>query len=518
VELRTLSDTLIKNVTEQADDVAVRLREHALTWADLDQRSSQMASALTAAGVAAGDRVAFIDKNSVEFFEMAFGAAKIGAVPVPVNWRLAAPEMAYIINDAGAVVVFIHSDFAEHLAAMRGELTSVDHIVVMGEAGDDEAYEDWLAAHAADGFERHDADPHDVALQLYTSGTTGHPKGAQLTHYNATSLIEVASDWGMNDKSVSLAAMPLFHIGGSGWALFGMAMGAETVLLREADLEQLLSDISTYGITHAFLVPAVLQFLQIMPLDGIDLSSMELIVYGASPITEEVLVGSMTMFGCEYMQVYGLTETCGAVTMLPPEDHQPGGDLAELLRAAGKPMRGVELRIVDPETGDDAADGDVGEVWIKSPTNMAGYWNLPEASAEALPGGGWFRSGDAGYMKNGYLFLHDRVKDMIISGGENIYPAEIENVLMGHDEVADVAVIGVPSDKWGETPKAIVVVAADTTPTAEELIEFCRTQLARFKCPTSVDFVDSIPRNPTGKILKRELRAPFWEGRERAVN
>lgn len=525
--IEVVSDIVSENAASQPDAVALRLDGASLTWTELDARAASAASSLAASGISSGDRVGLIDKNGFEYFELLFGCARLGAVLVAVNWRLAAPEMAYILNDAEAKVAVVHSDFNPHLADFRGDLAHTNHIVVIGESDGDQSYEDWLAATPGDVPVVRPASS-DVAFQLYTSGTTGHPKGALLTHDNMMALHEVAAGWGIEFDSVSLAAMPLFHIGGSGWALFGMAMGAETVLLREADPGALLQFINDHKITHAFLVPAVLQFLQIMPREGIDLSSMELIVYGASPITEEVLVGSMAMFdGCDFMQVYGLTETTGAVTMLAPEDHRADAEvLAKLLRAAGKAMPGVELRIVDTDAlaGVDMAnppalpDGEVGEIWIKSPANMAGYWKLAEASEESLPGGNWFRSGDAGYLDDGYLYLHDRVKDMIISGGENVYPAEIENALMKHECVADCAVIGVPSDKWGETPKAIVVCSPDTSPEANELIEHCRALLARFKCPSSVDFVDSIPRNPTGKVLKKDLRAPYWEGRDRAVN
>jgi long-chain acyl-CoA synthetase len=296
-----------------------------------------------------------------------------------------------------------------------------------------------------------------------------------------------------------------------------MAKQARTVLMRELDPVAMTKLIEAEGITHAFLVPAVLQFLLLVPTDDVDLSSMKLIAYGASPISEEVLVASMQQFGCDFVQVYGLTETSGAVTQLDPEDHDPGGDRAHLLRSAGRPMPGVELKIVDPDTGETLPDGTVGEVWIRTDQNMLGYWKLPDATAEALPGEGWFRSGDAGYLADGFLFIHDRVKDMIVSGGENIYPAEIENILMSHPAVADVAVIGIPSEQWGESPHAVVVAAADAEPDADDLLAYARERLAGFKVPRSVEFVEAIPRNPSGKMLKRELRAPYWEGRDRNV-
>jgi acyl-CoA synthetase (AMP-forming)/AMP-acid ligase II len=267
------------------------------------------------------------------------------------------------------------------------------------------------------------------------------------------------------------------------------------------------------------LVPAVIQFLLATPdVADTDFSSLDLIVYGASPISEEVLKGAIRTFGCRFMQAYGMTETTGGVVLLPPEDHDPDGPNAHRLRAAGKAGPGCEVRVVDPEGLDDVPVGSVGEILIRSPQNMKGYWMMPEATAETILPDGWLRTGDAGYLDDdGYVYIHDRVKDMIISGGENIYPAEVENCLMSHPGVADVAVIGVPDERWGETPLAIVVRTPDTDVGADEIIAYARENLAHFKCPTSVDFADELPRNPSGKLLKKDLRAPYWEGRNRAV-
>jgi long-chain acyl-CoA synthetase len=361
----------------------------------------------------------------------------------------------------------------------------------------------------------------DVAFQLYSSGTTGRPKGVMLSNSNFFGLLPLAKDmWEIGPDAVNLVAMPLFHIGGGGWATAGMYEGATSVIVRELDPAALVRLIPERRITHAFLVPAVIQFMLGVPgVEEADFSSMRVVVYGASPISEAVLAKAVETFGCKFWQAYGLTETTGAVVNLPPEDHDLSGPDRHRLRSCGKAGPGVELRIVDPATGEDMALGEVGEIWIRSPQVMKGYWNQPEASADAIAGDGWFRSGDAGYLDaDGYLYIHDRVKDMIVSGGENVYPAEVENVLMSHPAIADVAVIGVPDDRWGETPKAIVVLASGADVTEEDIIDFSRERLAKFKCPTSVDFVDSLPRNPSGKILKKDLRAPFWEGRERFVS
>ena len=265
-------------------------------------------------------------------------------------------------------------------------------------------------------------------------------------------------------------------------------------------------------------VPAVLQFLLMTPgVEDTDFSSLRMITYGASPISEKVLVASMERFGCDFAQAYGLTETSGGVVLLHPEDHDPGGPRAHRLRAAGRPVPGVELRIVTAD-GSSAPTGEIGEVWIRSPSTMTGYWNKPDATTDAITPDGWFRTGDAGRLDDdGYLYIEDRVKDMVITGGENVYPAEVESVLMSHPSVADAAVIGVPDERWGETVKAIVVPAPGVTADADELIAWCRERLAGYKCPTSVDWAEMLPRNPSGKILKRELREPYWGDRERQV-
>jgi len=299
-----------------------------------------------------------------------------------------------------------------------------------------------------------------------------------------------------------------------------MSRGGRSIIVRDVDPQLLLELIEGERITEMFLVPAVLMFLLATPsLGTTDLSSIRVIFYGASPISEDVLVKCMEAFGCAFCQVYGMTETTGAITFLPFEDHDPNGPRRGLLRSAGKPHAAVQLRIVDPDTGADAPIGEVGEVWTRSSFNMAGYWGKERDTAATIDKDGWLRTGDAGYFDaDGYLYLHDRIKDMVVSGGENVYPAEVENVLVSHPSVADAAVIGVPHERWGETVKAIVVLAPGAELDERALIEHCRASLAHYKCPTSVDVIDALPRNPSGKILKRELRTPYWAGRGRAIN
>jgi long-chain acyl-CoA synthetase len=490
------------------------------TWAEEDERSSKVANALAAAGIGPGDRIAFLDKNGLAYFDVLFGAAKLNAVTVAVNWRLAAPEMAQIIGDAGASVLFVSRDFVGALGEVEGDIPSVRQVIVVdGDAAPYPSLEAWI-----DGVSGADPaiepDGADVALQLYTSGTTGLPKGAMLTNDNFASIVpEFTGELGMDGTSVNMAAMPLFHIGGSGWAILGLANGAHTVVVREVDPALVLDAIVGDRITHAFLVPAVLQFMLALPgIDHADLSSLQLIAYGASPIADEVLRRCLATFGCGFMQLYGMTETTGAITLLRAAEHEPGGPHAERLRSCGVPFRGVSIEIVDPESGHQVPVDTVGEIWTRSAQNMLGYWRKPDETAKTITADGWLRTGDAGYRDaDGFIYLHDRIKDMIVSGGENVYPAEVENILMSHPAVADCAVIGVPSERWGETVKAIVVAAGER-PDPAELIGFCRQRLAHYKCPTSVDFTDALPRNPSGKVLKRQLRMPYWQGSQRQIS
>jgi long-chain acyl-CoA synthetase len=496
------------------------------TWSEEFAVACRVAQAAQRDGLGVGDRIAFLDRNGIAYFDVLFGGALIGAVNVAVNWRLAPAEMAAIIDDSAAPVLVIHSDYLPALAEGPSGLPAVRRIVVIGDADaastDARAlsFDAWIDGSPAED-PGHVGWPDEVSVQLYTSGTTGLPKGVMLTNANlSTAISEAGTTFHISDDTVSLVAMPLFHIGGSGWALCAMSRGGRSIILRDVDPKVLLDLIATERITEMFVVPAVLMLALASPtLQDADLSSLRLIFYGASPISEDVLVKCMAAFGCAFCQVYGMTETTGAITALSFEDHDPDGARRGLLRSAGKPHHSVGLRVVDPDTGQDVALGEVGEVWTRSPYNMAGYWGKPEETAATIDADGWLRTGDAGYFDaDGYLYLHDRIKDMVVSGGENVYPAEVENVLLSHPAIVDAAVIGVPDPKWGETVKAIVVLAPAQTLDEQGVVAYCRERLAHYKSPTSVDVTEALPRNPSGKILKRELRAPYWAGKERSIN
>ena len=517
--MHVLADVTREQAAKRPDQVALTYANDGRSWtfAELDAESNRVAQALLAAGVEPGDRIAYLDRNSPEYFPFLFGGAKVNAASVAVNWRLAVPEMEYILNDSGSKVLLAGEEFLDGIRRMS--LPGISTVVVLGDAGDTgfPTWEQWLAGRPAIDPELPVNDD-DTCYQLYTSGTTGRPKGVELTQSNFLAcLADSLAALEMDENTVNLICMPLFHISGSGWGAVGIFHGARSLMLRDVDLPRIVRLIAEERITHTLFVPAVLQFLLAVPgVSEADYSSLHSIAYGASPITESVLVKAMETFGCRFFQAYGLTETTGVVSLLHDDDHDPGGPRAHLLRSCGKPIDSHEVRIMDAESLEQRPEGEVGEIWVRGPQVMKGYWNNPDANRDAFVDG-WFRTGDAGYLREGYLYIHDRVKDMIISGAENIYPAEIENVLMKHPRIADAAVIGVPDDRWGESVKAIVKKAEEAL-TEEEVMNYCRERLARYKCPTSVDWAEELPRNPSGKILKVELRKPYWEGRDRQVS
>jgi len=496
-EQAVLGDLLAKLAALGTERPAITCGERTLTFGAFDRRSSQVANALLRAGVRPGDRVAVLTKNRPEFFELLFGAARAGAVLVAMNWRLAPPEIAAIVADAEPSLVFTGTDQRSLLPAS----------LVDGAVDLDTDYEVWIDG-AAETPPEVAVAADDVVLQLYSSGTTGVPKGARLTHANLMFTPRMGrATYRMSAGSVNLLASPLFHIGGTGYALTALGQGAHTVLMAEVDPAAMVRAIQLHRVTHAFFVPAVVKLL----LDGAagaDLSTLEVIAYGGAPMTEALLLRAMGTLSCAFMGVYGMTETAGSVTALVPEDHDAGGPRAGLLRSVGQPLPWHEVVVHDPITGSPSVVGEVGEIWVRSGQNTPGYWHRAAETASTLTADGWLRTGDAAYTDaDGYLFLHDRIKDMIISGGENIYPAEVENALASHPSVADVAVIGVPSERWGETVKAVVVAVEGTAPTVEALIAHTRERLARYKCPTVVEFAAELPRNASGKILKKVLRA-----------
>ncbi|MEO0448867.1 MAG: fatty acid--CoA ligase [Pseudomonadota bacterium] len=520
---KVLADLVRRQAHARPEKTAFIFEDQEISYGALNTGANKIANGLVDLGVQPDERVVYLGKNSPEYFELLMGVSKAGAVTCPVNWRLAPTEISYIVNDTRARCLFVGAEFAAQIADLKSALPNVQHVfIVAGNHKGFEPYEAWRDAQS-DREIQIDRSFDDDALQLYTSGTTGHPKGAVLSNRALIGLRELVPsaqkpEWNRwTSDDVSLVAMPCFHIGGTGWGISGLAEGATGIVMREFDPLQVLGLIDQYKISKIFMVPAAMKIVVEQPEAATtDFSSVKYMLYGASPIPLDLLKTCMDVFKSGFVQMYGMTETAGTIVALPPEDHDPAGNAR--MRSAGKAMDGVEV-IILAEDGREAPRGQVGEIAARTMANMSSYWNLPDATATTLDADGWLRTGDAGYMdEDGYIYIHDRVKDMIISGGENIYPAEVENAIFGHPKIADVAVIGVPDQKWGEAVKAIIVPIAGEHVVEADVIAWARDRIAGFKCPKSVDFVDALPRNPSGKILKKELRAPYWGNKTRAVN
>jgi acyl-CoA synthetase (AMP-forming)/AMP-acid ligase II len=504
----SLADIIRKRSAVTPQAIALTGAGQLTSFAELDQRSSQVAralqrKALPAGGVRPGDRVAYIGASGPEFAEVMYGAAKCRAIFTAVNNRLSAREVLAILADAEPRVV-IADPPAAALVADVGTL-SMDCDTLITDL-DYLAWRDY--APADDPGEM--AEPDETALILYTSGTTGVPKGVELTGRNlGCALHELHASIELDEGSVCAAPVPFFHVAGLGMLLAANLNGGNLLLEQQADIAGVLRLLVDRKVTHAVLVPTVLQRLLALPeAKTADWSALSYVVYGASPIPLPVLRDATEIIGCSFLQSYGLTESTGGFTLLGPGDHVPAEEFAHRLRSAGRPMCGARVRVVDPVTLENCPVGQRGEVLVAGSRIMKGYWRKPGQTAEVMLPGGWLRTGDGGsFDADGFLYLHDRLKDMIVTGGENVYPAEVESVMTGHPAVAEVAVIGVPSAEWGESPYAVVVLRPDAGLSEAELIAWTRDRLAHFKCPVGVSFAASLARTASGKLQKQAIRA-----------
>ena len=498
---------------ERPEGPAIEQDGRITSFAETDRLTRQIVGFYWDKGLKAGDRIAWLGKNSDLYCLLYMAAARCGVVMVPIGWRLAPPEVSFILQDTGAKLLFTGDEFAEVGREIAPSLPAAPQVFSESEMR--------LAIPRFAAADYEPAGANDPVLQLYTSGTTGNPKGAVLSNANLFALRNDALDaelpWTYYEPNdCMLVAMPCAHIGGTGLINIAAVSGIRALVQAEFTPLGVLEAIES-GASQMFIVPAALQMVVQHPrARETDFSNLKYLMYGAAPMPLELLKEAVgTMPNARFLQAYGMTETTGTISILPPEDHSLEGN--KRMRSAGKAVPGVEIRVVDPQ-GNEVPRGEIGEVAIKSPSNMVGYWHLPEATAEALRGG-WMHTGDAAVMdEDGYIYIQDRIKDMIISGGENVYPAEVESAIYGHPAVAEVAVIGVPSEKWGEEVKACVVAKPGMEVDANDVIAWARERVAAFKAPKSVDVIPLMPRNPSGKILRRELRKPYWEGRERQVN
>lgn len=484
--------------------IAVRDERREVSFEQLARRAPRAAAGLYARGVRAGERVGVVAKNSVEFVEAYFALFELGAVIVPLNWRLREGELRELLEDAEARLVLFDGECASLLAAWPGAGLRLDV--------------EWTEVDA-EPLSPREVSPDEIAVQMYTSGTTGRAKGSMLSHANVDAMQRAwRQDMPLSaEASHFLQVTPLFHVGALLMMVSCVAARSTLRLLPEFFADRALEVLRDEAITHALFVPAMLQWLLAEPgaREG-GYEHLELIVYGAAPMPAPVLREALRVLGCGFLQGYGLTESAGVLTTLRPEDHQHAeGDAPPArLASAGRPVSCCEVRIVDEE-GREVAEGQVGELIARGANLHRGYWRRDEPDRDAE---GWFHTGDlARSDAEGFLYLVDRKKDMVCVAGENVYPREVELRLVEHPSVSDAAVIGVPHRHWGEEVLALVVRAPGTSPSAPELIQHCRATLARFKCPTRVEWVDEVPRNAAGKIQKAELRAPFWEGRDRKV-
>jgi long-chain acyl-CoA synthetase len=510
--LTTLWSIVDHYAEEDPDQVATLFEGRATSYRALRRQADHLARRLAVEGHSKGSRIGYLGKNSDHYFALLFAAARIGAVLVPLNWRLAQDEWAFILADSDMRCLFSDAEFGAAASRLAQDGGIAHRILDEGlfQGSDDAPLLDPAAP-----------DPDAVIFQVYTSGTTGRPKGAMLSHRNLLALrapgYRAGLAWFPERGCTVGQVLPVAHIAGTAYALFGFYAGAKIVIAREFDAGSLPAMIADESVSHILLAPAAMQLMLEHPacVDA-DFSSLQYITYGAAPMPEALLRRALARLQCGFVQMYGMTEAAGGVVALQPRDHV--SDVPGRLRSAGTAMPGVEIAVVGDGWAHQPPDT-IGEIVVRSAAVMAGYWRRPAADAEVLSADGWMRTGDIGRIEaDGYLFVLDRAKDMIVSGGENIYPAEVENAIFGHPAVADVAVIGVPSERWGEEVVALVLPRPGMTLLLADLLTWLDGRLARFKLPKRLVLVDALPRNAGNKLLRRVLREPYWEGYARRVN
>lgn len=513
-------------VIQYPDKIAVIYTDTRRTFSALNLRTNQIANGLLKLGIRKGNRVGMLLKNCCEFIEIDFALSKTGIVRVPLNARLIGSDHEYMLNDSGANTLIFHEGFTETVQGIKANLKTVNRFIQVAEgvlkenALDAIDYEDLIEDSPLDE-PLGEVDEEDLHTLFYTSGTTGEPKGVMLTQGSwANVAINLILDYGpITPQDVLLNLQPLSH--GAGFFVLPFFMkGAKNVLVPAFNPSLIFQTIEKEKVTVLKLVPTMLhQLLESPDKTRFDLSSLHSIIYGGAPIASQRLIGAVQFFGKKLVQLYGQAEAPMCISSLAKRDHiiEGSDDERNRLSSAGTPCTNVEVRIVDDD-GKEVKVGEVGEVIAKGYHIMKGYWNLPETTAEVLKDG-WVYTGDLGYFDSkGYVFLVDRKKDVIISGGFNIYPKEIEDVISSHPKVKEVAIIGVPNEKWGEAIKAMVVPKKGVQVTGQEIVDFCRDRMAGLKKPKTVDFVEDLPRNPYGKVLKKALREPYWKGSSRRIH
>jgi acyl-CoA synthetase (AMP-forming)/AMP-acid ligase II len=497
---------------------------NSLSYQEANLLSNQLANKLVSEGLEVGDRFAFLAKNCTEMAIMYYAASKVGAVPVPLNYRLADQEWAYIINDSEAKLIIVKgNEYSDRINQISSELKNVKKYISISLDNSIEKFQDFYDWLSDSSNEKPTLKIHenDDVYQMYTSGTTGHPKGAVLLQRNvAANIRQYLNSLTLPRPSRTLLVAPMYHAAAMINMCGCIAIGGTIVIQEDFIPQDVVDCLANEKITHTVLVPAMIQacLVSVPNVASNEYNDLDQIHYGASPIAPETLKKAMDVFKCKFGQGFGMTETVAVICLMTPEEHiRALNEKPELLKSCGRPAIDTQVEIRD-ENDNPLPIGEIGQICAKGPQIMKGYWNKKEESEKALKGG-WMHTGDAGRMdEEGFVFIQDRIKDMIVSGGENIYSTEVEAALFAHPDVVDAAVIGVPDEKYGEVVKACIVKKEGSNVTEDDLISFCKDRIASYKKPQSVDFIDEVPRNASGKVLKKVLREPYWKDQERQVS
>ena len=514
-----MNTTELLNITSLIvpDRHAIVFDDMRLTFGEVAGRVNRLANGLAELGVGAGDRVAVMQVNCNEHVESYFATAKLDAILVPINFRARSEELTFMLNDSGVKAIILGQRYQDMLRSIKPELTTLEHQITLEAPGEGFVFYDDLLANASDEERFPTADGDDVTIIMFTAGTTGTPKGVMLSHNSFTSYILAnVEPVDMDTAEKNILTVPLHHIAGVQAVMAAVYGGRTLVLQRQFDEEGWMKLVQEEKVNRAMMVPTMLKRLMDRPaFKDYDLSSLQVITYGAAPMPLEVIKKAIVEFpNTRFINAFGQTETASTITMLPPDAHDiHEGDpdyeqKMKRLGSIGKPLPDVEVRIVNEE-GNDVALGENGEIVARGDRLMKGYWNREEATKETLRGG-WLYTGDLGYWDDeGFIFLSGRAKDFLKRGGEMIAPEEVEQIIMSHPSVDEAAIIGIQDIEWGERVRAIVVRKPGAELTAEEVIEHCRPRMAGFKRPEDVVFIDELPRNPMGKVLKRVLREDY---------
>ncbi len=512
----TLGDIVRKSALLFPDNIATVFESTRLSYRELNARVNQLANALVALGLGKKDRLTVLAENTHKYLEIYFAASKIGISVTPLNFRLSDQELIKIINDSEATCLFAAGGYEDRVMKIKPDLINIKHWISMDNPAKKYQFYEYLLKGSNPEEPGRDANEEDMAILMYTGGTTGLPKGVMMSHRSLMQgIVGATIGYSFNRNDATCFVLPLFHV--SFWPAFAVLLGGGKVVInRKPDLNGILQLIQDEKCTHINAVPTLYGWLlQLANPDAFDLSSLRLITYAGSPFPPELLKQCIKKFGNMFEQAYGMTECIGG-TALFKEDHVLEGPKSKLLASAGKASLGVDVQVVD-EADHPVKPNQIGEITIRGKVVMMGYWKNPDLTAATLRGG-WYHTGDMGYLdQDGYLFLVDRKADMIVTGGENVYPKETEDILYQHPAVAMAAVVSAPDARWGERVQAVVVLKSDQKATEEELIAYCKERLAGYKCPKAIEFWPELPTTPVGKILRKDIKKKFWEGRERSI-